>query len=123
MRAQEVAEVITEVLARCPHVEVVQHPVADGGEGTVAVALAAGFEPVAANVTGPLGRPVEATFAMRERMAVIEMASAAGLALRAGPRSRYGVELHDVRRRRAHPRSRASWGHLRRRGGRRKRND
>ena len=81
MRAQEVAEVITEVLARCPHVEVVQHPVADGGEGTVAVALAAGFEPVAANVTGPLGRPVEATFAMRERMAVIEMASAAGLAL------------------------------------------
>lgn len=81
LRADEVAEAITEVLARCPQVEVVKHPVADGGEGTVELALAAGFEPVAVDVTGPLGRSVEATFAMRGRMAVIEMASAAGLAM------------------------------------------
>lgn len=81
LRAEEVAETIAEVLARCPRVEVVKHPVADGGEGTVDLALAAGFEPVAVNVTGPLGRPVTATFATRGQMAVIEMASAAGLAL------------------------------------------
>lgn len=81
LRAEEVAETIAEVLARCPRVEVVKHPVADGGEGTVDIALAAGFDPVAVNVTGPLGRPVAATFATRGQMAVIEMASAAGLAL------------------------------------------
>jgi glycerate kinase len=81
LRADEVAEVLTGVLARCPGVEVVQHPVADGGEGTVELALAAGFEPVTVDVTGPLGQPVEATFAVRGEMAVIEMASAAGLAL------------------------------------------
>ncbi|MGZ5416696.1 MAG: glycerate kinase [Nocardioides sp.] len=81
LSADEVAEAITEVLARRPRVEVVKHPVADGGEGTVDLALAAGFEPVAVNVTGPLGRSVEATFAMRDHMAVIEMASAAGLSL------------------------------------------
>lgn len=81
LRAEEVAEAITEVLSRHPRVEVVKHPVADGGEGTVELALAAGFEPIAVNVTGPLGQSVEATFAMRGHMAVIEMASAAGLAL------------------------------------------
>lgn len=81
LRAEEVAEAIAEVLTRCPRVEVVKHPVADGGEGTVELALTAGFDPVAVNVTGPLGRSVEATFAMRDHMAVIEMATAAGLAL------------------------------------------
>lgn len=84
LRAEEVAEAIAEVLARCPRVEVVKHPVADGGEGTVDLALARGFEPVTVHVTGPLGRSVEATFAMRDHMAVIEMASAAGLALLPG---------------------------------------
>lgn len=52
LSAEEVAETIAEVLARCPRVEVVKHPFADGGEGTVDLALAAGFDPVAVNVTG-----------------------------------------------------------------------
>lgn len=47
LRAEEVAETIAEVLARCARVEVVKHPVADGGEGTVDIAVAAGFDPVA----------------------------------------------------------------------------
>lgn len=81
LRAQEVAEAIAEVLARCPRVEVVKHAVTDGGEGHRRNCSRAGFEPVAVHVTGPLGRSVEATFAMRDHMAVIEMASAAGLAL------------------------------------------
>lgn len=84
LRADEVAEAIAEVLASRPGVEVVKHPVADGGEGTVDLALATGFEPVAVDVSGPLGRPVEATFAMRDHVAVIETASAAGLALLPG---------------------------------------
>lgn len=85
LRAEEVADALTEVLARSPRVEVVNHPVADGGEGTVALALAAGFEPVAVEVTGPLGQSVEATFALRDDTAVLEMASAAGLGLLPGP--------------------------------------
>jgi glycerate 2-kinase len=84
LRADEVAEALTEVLASRPGVEVVQHPVADGGEGTVDVALASGFRPVTVTVTGPLGHPVEATFALRDDMAVLEMAAAAGLALLPG---------------------------------------
>lgn len=81
LRADEVAETLCEVLERHPGVEVVKHPVADGGEGTVALALSAGFEPVHITVTGPLGEPVDATFAIREGMAVLEMAAAAGLGL------------------------------------------
>jgi glycerate kinase len=85
LRADEVAEALTVVLASRPGVEVVQHPVADGGEGTVDVALASGFRPVTVTVTGPLGHPVEATFALRDDMAVLEMSAAAGLALLPGP--------------------------------------
>ncbi len=85
LRADEVAAILAEVLARCEGVEVVTHPVADGGEGTVDVAMAAGFDPVTVDVTGPLGRSVAATFAVRGEVAVIEMASAAGLALLPGP--------------------------------------
>ena len=79
--AEAVTETIAGVLSRRPGVEIVKHPVADGGEGTVDVALAVGFDPIEAPVTGPLGRPVVATFATRGDTAVIEMASAAGLAL------------------------------------------
>ena len=85
LRADEVAGTISRVLALNSRVEVVQHPVADGGEGTVDVALAAGFSPVTVEVTGPLGTPVGATLALREGVAVLEMASAAGLALLPGP--------------------------------------
>jgi glycerate kinase len=88
LRADEVARTVGHVLARGAAVEVTQHPVADGGEGTVDVALAAGFEAVTVTVTGPLGTPVDATFAWREGVAVLEMASAAGLALLPGPPDR-----------------------------------
>ncbi|UJP09794.1 glycerate kinase [Microbacterium sp. KUDC0406] len=56
-----------------------QVPVADGGEGTVDAALAAGFTADAAEVTGPVGDPVTARFAVRGRQAIIEMAAASGL--------------------------------------------
>ena len=54
-------------------------PVADGGEGTVDAAVASGFTPVTVSVTGPTGRPVDATFAVRDDQAIIEMAAASGL--------------------------------------------
>ena len=58
-------------------------PVADGGEGTVeAVAAAAGGEFYTARVTGPLGHPVTAGYAiLPDGTAVLEMAQASGLPL------------------------------------------
>ncbi len=54
---------------------------ADGGEGTVAVFLAAGAQRRTLRVHGPLRDPVEATYACQDDLAVIEMASASGLGL------------------------------------------
>jgi glycerate 2-kinase len=54
-------------------------PVADGGDGTVAAALAAGFRPVELDVDGPAGGTVRAAFALRGDVAVIEAAQACGL--------------------------------------------
>ena len=57
-------------------------PVADGGEGTVDVLVRAlGGELRSASVTDPLGRPIEATFALLPdgRTAAVEVAQASGL--------------------------------------------
>jgi glycerate kinase len=62
-----------------PELEVVELPVADGGDGTVAAALAAGFCPVATVAEGPVRQPVEAMFALHNGTAVIELADVAGL--------------------------------------------
>jgi glycerate 2-kinase len=59
-------------------------PVADGGHGTMEVLLTAlGGETAAATVHDPLGREIEAAFALVERggTAIVEMARASGLAL------------------------------------------
>jgi glycerate 2-kinase len=56
-------------------------PVADGGEGTLDAALAAGYERLPVRATGPLGRAVDAAIAVREGVGVVELAAASGLAL------------------------------------------
>ncbi|GAC1558172.1 MAG: glycerate kinase [Vulcanimicrobiaceae bacterium] len=56
-------------------------PMADGGEGTVAAFAEGGARSVRRIVRGPLGTPVEATFARDGDVAIVEMASASGLAL------------------------------------------
>jgi glycerate kinase len=60
-------------------------PVADGGEGTVDAALAAGFQRRQTEVSGPLSKPVTASWAWRDhhgrREAVIELAQASGIEL------------------------------------------
>jgi glycerate 2-kinase len=82
LEAPEVAEAVADGLAAAlPTAEVVCQPVADGGEGTVAAALAAGYQPRTVQVSGPLGRPVAARFAVDHPRAVIEMAAASGLLL------------------------------------------
>ena len=59
-------------------------PVADGGDGTVEAALAAGFDSVPVHVAGPTGEPVDARWARRGSSAVVEMAETCGLALLPG---------------------------------------
>jgi len=63
------------------NLDVVRIPVADGGEGTLDAAVGSGFTRRTAMVSGPMGQPVEADFAVRGHEAVIEMATASGLAL------------------------------------------
>ncbi|MEU7429333.1 glycerate kinase [Streptomyces sioyaensis] len=81
LTAVEVAEHVTAGLRRVlPGLDVAAVPVADGGDGTVAAALAAGFTRHEARVAGPTGTPVTATFALRgDGTAVVEMAEASGL--------------------------------------------
>jgi glycerate kinase len=57
-------------------------PVADGGEGTLEALLPAiEGELRSAIVSDPLGRPIEASFALGDRVAVVETAAASGFAL------------------------------------------
>ena len=82
LTAAEVAAVVAGALG----VPAVQLPVADGGDGTVDAAVAAGFDRVSLRVTGPTGEPVEASYARRGDTAVVELAEASGLRrLPAGP--------------------------------------
>ncbi|MDW8804586.1 glycerate kinase [Streptomyces scabiei] len=80
LTAVQVAERVTAGLRRVlPGLAVEALPVADGGDGTVAAAVAAGFEQREVRVTGPLGEPVTAAYALRGDTAVVEMAEASGL--------------------------------------------
>jgi glycerate kinase len=85
LSASEAAAAIARgVREAFPEAEVVEVPVADGGEGTVEALVSAhhgtyGKAPVA----GPLGDPVQATYGLieRGRTGVVELASASGLTL------------------------------------------
>jgi glycerate kinase len=80
LTAVEVAERVTAGLRRVvPDLVVEALPVADGGDGTVAAAVAAGFDRREVRVTGPLGDEVTAAYALRGDTAVVEMAEASGL--------------------------------------------
>lgn len=80
LTAVQVAERVTAGLRRVvPGLAVEALPVADGGDGTVAAAVAAGFERREVRVTGPRGEALTAAFALRDGTAVVEMAEASGL--------------------------------------------
>jgi len=82
LTAREVAErVAAGIAAVDPAAEVVRVPVADGGDGTVDAALAAGYERIPRRATGPTGEPVDTAYAVRDDVAVVEMADVSGLRL------------------------------------------
>lgn len=55
-------------------------PLADGGDGSVAAALAAGFTAYPVTVTGADGRPISTELAFKDGTAVVEVANTCGLA-------------------------------------------
>ena len=79
--AAEVAAAIGSAGWELGH-DVVEIPVADGGEGLLDVL---GGPNRTSTVTGPLGTPVDAGWRHRDRTAIIEMARASGLQLAGGP--------------------------------------
>jgi glycerate kinase len=82
LSAAQVAAWVAAGLARAGFGgEAVLLPVADGGDGTVAAAVAAGYRRIDVEVLGPAGRPVTASFGMLSGTAVIEAAQACGLTL------------------------------------------
>ncbi|NEA30286.1 glycerate kinase [Streptomyces sp. SID13031] len=78
--SDEVAAAVSDGVRRArPDAVVGWVPVADGGDGTLAAVVAAGFELVPVTATGPTGDPVESGFARRGDTAVVELADACGL--------------------------------------------
>ena len=85
LSAVEVAKAIKKgILQIFQDAEIIEVPIADGGEGTVeALVVATGGRIVRETVKGPLGDPVESFWGILgdNRIAVIEMAAASGLPL------------------------------------------
>ncbi|GAB2664783.1 glycerate kinase [Kribbella swartbergensis] len=80
LTSNQVATAVGEGLRRtCPGVVVDAVPVADGGDGTLAAAVAAGFEFVPVTACGPTGEPVRSGYARRGETAVVELADVSGL--------------------------------------------
>lgn len=83
--APHLAAVVAAALRNAdPSRDVVELPIADGGDGTVDFACRTGMTRVEMLVEGPLGQRVRADYARRGRTAVVEMAAAAGLELLPG---------------------------------------
>ncbi|MCX4096338.1 glycerate kinase [Nocardia sp. alder85J] len=111
LTAPDVADALAAGIRRVvPTADIRLLPVADGGDGTVAAFVAAGWEAVPIEAVGPTGEPVTTSYAVHAGTAVIELATVVGLErlpggrpepLRAGT---YGLGLairhaldHDIR--------------------------
>src|SRR5713101_8192044 len=82
--SQAAAAIARGVRAALPDAEVVEIPVADGGEGTVEALVSARHGTYrSVEVEGPLGDPVQAAYGLINdgRTGVVELASASGLTL------------------------------------------
>ena len=84
LRSDQVADAVEAGIHKVfPDCEVVKLPVGDGGEGTMeALVSAMGGHVIALSVQDPLGRPVEAEYALlNDGSAVIEISKSSGLTL------------------------------------------
>ena len=87
LTAAEVAAAVGAGIRRArPDAAVDAVTVADGGDGTLAAAVSAGFDLVPVTAVGPTGRPVQTGYARRGDLAVVELADVSGLVrLPSGP--------------------------------------
>ena len=80
LTAEQAARAVAAgLLAARPDAEVVTLPLGDGGAGTLAALVAAGFRRVPVAAHGPTGRPLQAAIALQGTTAFVEMAEASGL--------------------------------------------
>jgi len=80
LSSREAADALGRGLARgCPAAIITVVPVADGGDGTVDVAISVGYARQAFVVSGPLGEPVTTDVAIHGTIAIIEAATVCGL--------------------------------------------
>ncbi len=80
LTAAEVAAAVAAGLTDArPGLETIPVPVADGGDGTVAAAVSAGYRLVTVPATGPTGEPITAGYAFDGHRAVVELAAVVGL--------------------------------------------
>ncbi len=94
--AQAADALAAGLLTARPGLDVVRLPVADGGDGTLAAAVFAGYDLIPVVAKGPTGVPVETAFALLAGTAVVELADVTGLRRLPGPAapltaSTYGV--------------------------------
>lgn len=80
LTARQAADALAAGVARAGR-QAIALPLADGGEGTLDVLCQAPAGRRITRVTGPLGEPVDAAWALDGVTAVVEMARASGLAL------------------------------------------
>lgn len=80
MPAMAVANCWSEVLTEKGHSCIIQ-PISDGGEGFVDAFKSEDAEVLRVNTWNPLDEPIEATYVLRDSVAIIEMALASGLEL------------------------------------------
>jgi glycerate kinase len=100
LTAAEVAEALAAGMRDVqPGLETIMLPVADGGDGTVAAALSAGYDKIIVAAVGPTGEPVRAPYALSGVRAVVELAAVVGLSMLPGGQldplgsSTYGLGL------------------------------
>ncbi len=80
LTAREAAAALAAGIAHArPDAEITQLLVADGGDGTVDAFVAAGWERVELTAPGPTGDPEPTAYAMRDAIAVVELAAVVGL--------------------------------------------
>ena len=77
--AEVAAAVARGVRGARPGAETMLVPVADGGDGTVAAAVSAGWSEVVVDAVGPTGAALRAAYAQHGDRAVVELAEVVGL--------------------------------------------
>lgn len=88
----------TGILHADPDATIDWSPVADGGEGTIDVLSANGFEKIITPTIDFAGRPIEVPYAQKDRIAVVEVAMICGLHLKRPEDDAFSLHTRGVGR-------------------------